>query len=111
MSQQPPYINQPFTAPPPPSAESAYPPYVVSQKASEAANDAKNALIMSIIGIFCFGFILGILAYRKANSALETMDIYQVAQDKRGLATAAKVIAILDIVFWALGLMARVALR
>jgi hypothetical protein len=88
-----------------------YPPYVLDQKASEAANDAKNALIMGIIGFFCFGFILGILAYRKANSALETMDIYQVAQDKRGLATAAKVIAIIDIVLWALGLVARFAMR
>jgi hypothetical protein len=79
-------------------------------KAEEAAKDAKNALIMSIVGLFCFGFILGFLAYRKANEAIETIDVYQVALDKRGIATAAKVLGIIDIVFWAAGLVARFAL-
>jgi hypothetical protein len=88
-----------------------YSPEVLAAKAAEAASDAKNALIMSIIGVFCFGFILGILAYRKANSAIETIDAYGVAQDKRGLAVTAKVIGIIDIVLWAIGLIARFALR
>jgi hypothetical protein len=83
---------------------------VLAAKAAEAASDAKNALIMSIIGVFCFGFILGILAYRKADAALETIAIYEVAQEKKGMATAAKIIGILDIVLWVLGLIARFAL-
>jgi hypothetical protein len=87
-----------------------YPPNVLAAKAEEVASDAKNALIMSIIGVFCFGFILGILAFRKANQALETIAIYEVAQDKRSLATAAKIIGILDIVLWVLALVARFAL-
>jgi hypothetical protein len=83
---------------------------VLAAKAAGAASDAKNALIMSIVGLFCFGFILGVLAFRKANEAIETIDIYGVAQEKRGLATAAKVIGVLDIIFWVLALIAKIAL-
>ena len=87
-----------------------YPPNVLDAKAREAADDAKQALIMSIVGIFCFGFILGFLAFRKANNALEIIDIYNVAQEKRGMATAAKIIGIVDIVLWGLGIIARFTL-
>jgi hypothetical protein len=111
--QQPPN-NDPFVPPPPPSSVSGnpmYSPEVLAAKAASVAADARNALIMSIIGIFCFGFILGIIAYRKANEALETIAIYDVAKEKKGIATAAKILGIIDIVFWALGLIARFALR
>jgi hypothetical protein len=84
-----------------------YPPNVLDGKAREAADDAKQALIMSIIGIFCFGFILGFIAFRKSSSALEIINHYQVAEEKRGIATVAKVLAIIDIVLWVLGLIAR----
>ena len=87
-----------------------YSPDVLAAKAKEAADDAKQALIMSLVGLVCFGFILGFLAFRKANSAIETIDLYQVAQDKRGMATVAKVIGIVDIVGWVIGLIARFAL-
>lgn len=113
MSWQQPPNNDPFVPPPPPfvSGNPMYPPDVLAAKAAAAASDAKNALIMSIVGVFCFGFILGILAYRKANEALETIAIYGVAQEKKGIATVAKILGILDIVFWALALVARFALR
>jgi len=42
---------------------------------------------------------------------LETIHIYQVAQDKRGLAMTAKILSIIDIVLWAAGLVLRFALR
>lgn len=82
----------------------------LAAKEKEAAESAKQALIMSLIGLVCFGFILGFLAFRKANSAIEIIDKYQVAQDKRGMATVAKVIGIIDIVGWVIGLVARFAL-
>ena len=82
---------------------------MLEAKAKEVADDAKNALIMSIIGIFCFGFILGFIAFRKASGAIEAIDMYQVAEDKRGIATAAKVLGIVDIVLWAIGLILRIA--
>jgi hypothetical protein len=100
--------NQAYNpAPPPVGGNPMYEPNVLNAKAREAADDAKQALIMSIIGIFCFGFILGFIAFKKANSALEIMNHYQVAEDKRGIATVAKTLAVIDIVLWALGLIAR----
>jgi hypothetical protein len=110
-AQQPP-PNEPFIPPPPPvTGNPMFSPEVLAAKAAEVASDAKNALIMSIFGVFCFGFILGILAFRKANEALETISIYGVAQEKRSMAMAAKIIGILDIVLWVFGLVARIALR
>lgn len=113
MSAQQPPTNDPFVPPPPPpvSGNPMFSPETLRAKATEAASDAKNALIMSIIGLFCFGFIFGILAFRKANAALETISAYDVAHEKRGLATAAKIIGIIDIVLWVLALVARIALR
>ena len=110
MSQTPP--SDPFVPPPPPFAgNQMYPPDMLAQKAAAVASDAKTALLFSILGIFCFGFIFGFLAYRKANEALQTIEIYEVAQDKRGMAMAAKIIGIIDISLWILGLVARFALR
>jgi hypothetical protein len=88
-----------------------YPSDMLAQKAAAAASDAKTALTFAILGVFCFGFIFGFLAYRKANEALETIDIYDVAHEKRGMATAAKIIGIIDIVLWGIGLVLRFALR
>jgi hypothetical protein len=88
-----------------------YSPETLSAKAAEARRDARNALIMSIVGLFCFGFIFGFFAYRKANDAIEIIDIYDVARDTRGLATTAKVLAIVDVVLWGIGLLIRIFLR
>jgi hypothetical protein len=109
VSQQIPPTNQPFIPPPPPgqTGNPMYPPDVLARKAAEVAAEARSALIMSIIGIFCLGFILGFLAFRKANEALETIQIYEVAQDKRSLAMTAKVLAIVDIALWVVGLILR----
>lgn len=79
----------------------------MASKAAAVASDAKQALILAIIGVFCCGFILGFLALRKANEALETIQIYEVAQDKKGLAMTAKVLAIFDMVAWIVGLILR----
>ena len=84
-----------------------YSPEVLASKAAEVASEAKQALIFAIIGLFCCGFIFGYLAFRKASDALETIQIYEVAHDKRGLATAAKIIGIIDIVAWIAGLILR----
>ena len=109
MSQQPPEPNQPFIPPPPPSlyGNSLYPPEVLAGKAAYVAAEVKTALILSIVGIFCAGFIFGYLALRRANEVLETIQIYEVAQDKKGLAMTAKILAIIDIVLWIVGLILR----
>lgn len=114
MSWQQPPNNDPFVPPPPPPFVAGNPIYsqeVLAAKTVSARSDAKTALILGIVGLFCFGFIFGIFAYRRANEALETISIYDVAPEKRGLATAAKILGIIDIIFWTLGLVARIALR
>lgn len=106
--------DAPFVAPPPPSpveGNPLYPPHVLESKAQEAKSEAKNALILSIVGLFCFGFIFGILAYKKAASAIEIIDMYGVARDSRGLAVGAKILSIVDIIGWVLALVGRFALR
>ena len=85
-----------------------YPPDVLEAKAKEAAEGAKSALIFAIIGVFCFGLILGILAFRRANHALKIMDQYGVAQDKRGIAMGAKILGLVDFILWALGVIVQV---
>ena len=102
--------NEPFVPPPPPTTDSLYPPHVLASKEAEAASDAKNALILAIVGVFCFGLILGFLAFRKANHALETMNTYQVAPNKRGMATTARVIGIVDMALWAVGIVSSLML-
>jgi hypothetical protein len=80
---------------------------MLARQAAIVASDARTALILSIIGIFCFGFIFGYLAFRKANGALEIIQIYDVAHDKKGLAMTAKTIAIIDIALWIVMLILR----
>ena len=110
VSQTPP--SNPFIPPPPPfTGNPMYPADMLAQKAAVAASEAKNALIFAILGIFCFGFIFGFLAYRKANEALEIIQIYDVAHEKRGMATAAKVLGIVDICLWIVGLILRFTVR
>jgi hypothetical protein len=111
VSEPQPPNNEPFVPPPPPTpGNPMYPPSVLAAKAAEVASEAKTALILSIVGLFCFGFIFGYLAFRKANAALETIAIYEVAQDKKSLAMTAKVLSIVDIVAWIAGLIAKFAL-
>ena len=108
MSEQQPPNNEPFMPPPPPTpGNPMYPQNVLTAKAAAVASDAKTALILSIVGLFCFGFIFGFLAFRKANEALETIDLYQVAQEKRGIAMTAKILSIVDIIGWIAALLAR----
>lgn len=61
--------------------------------------EAKQALAFAIVGLFCFGLILGIVAIIKANDAKRRIRRYGHAGE--GLATAAFVIGIIDIVFGA----------
>jgi len=105
----------PFVAPPPPNPQGnpLYPPEVLAAKEKEASEEARTALILSIVGIFCAGLILGIFAITKANATLKIMDQYQVALERRGWAVAARILGVIDIIGWAiilvLNIMSRVA--
>ena len=110
MSEQNP--GDPFVPPPPPpsSGNPMYSPETLAAKTQYVAAEAKNALILSIVGLFCAGFIFGFLAFRKANDALETIAIYDVAHDKKSIALTAKILGIVDIVGWIIVIIARFTL-
>jgi len=65
--------------------------------------EANDALIYSIIGIFCFGIILGPIAISKASKALNIIKA-DPGYTGKGKATAGLVIGIIDLVFWLFGL-------
>jgi predicted RNA-binding Zn-ribbon protein involved in translation (DUF1610 family) len=64
----------------------------------QTSAEAKEALRYAIIGIFCFGFILGPLAIIRGTSAKKT-----IAQNPRlegeGIATAAQIIGGIEVLF------------
>ncbi len=65
MSQQPPN-NDPFIPPPPPTlGNPMYSPEVLAAKAAAVAADAKQALILSIVGCFALASSLAIWPFAK----------------------------------------------
>jgi hypothetical protein len=74
--------------------------------ATKPCKEAKDALVMAIIGLFCFGIILEPLAIAKALKAKKL-----IADDPTltgsEMATAALVIAIAGLCLWVVGMFAR----
>ncbi len=99
-----------WVPPPPPTIDSPFDPRVLADKTEFVNKNSIYALIFAISGFFCCG-LLNIYAFSLANSVIETIDYYSICQDKRALAMTAKVIAIIGIVLWILGLVLRVVFR
>jgi hypothetical protein len=99
-----------WTPPPPPDDGSIFSAGTREYYAQEIGKKAMNSLILGIISIFCCGIIFGILGLNAANEALTNIEIYDVAHDKKGLATAGKVISIIGLVFWGVGIVIRIIL-
>jgi hypothetical protein len=70
--------------------------------------EAKHALIYAIVGLLCCGFIFGPIAIVKARSA-KAIIAMNPGMKGEGMATAAMVIGIIDIVFAVLGILIRLA--
>jgi len=81
------------------------PVYVQPTKTS---TEARDALILAIFGLFCFGIILEPWALVKASNAKKAIDA-DPRLGGRGMASAATVIATIGLVVWALGLVLRIA--
>ncbi len=80
----------------------------IAEEATMPCKEASEALIYAIIGLFCFGIILGPMAIVKASKAKK-----MIAMNPRltgsGKATAAMVIGIIGLVLWALSLLVRIS--
>jgi hypothetical protein len=87
-----------YGTPPPGYPPAGYPPpqaYYPQQANFGSNEEGRNALLMAIGGFFCFGIILGPLAYRKAMGL------------PGGMAAAARIIAVIDIILWTIGIIFR----
>ena len=75
---------------------------------AEGAHQGKavTAVVLSLVGFICFGLILGIVAISMAMSAMNAMKA-SGDQKGKGFAIAAVVIGIVDIVAWAVIMLAR----
>ena len=108
MSQTPPDTQ--WVPPPPPTIDSPFDPRVLAEKTEFVNKNSIYALVFSIAGVLCCG-LLNLYALSLANSVIETIDYYNVGQDKRALVVGARVIAIIGIVLWILGIILRVVYR
>jgi hypothetical protein len=100
-----------YGAPPYPQNPYAAPGYGAPQVYADPGECAlaRQALIYSIVGLFCFGIVLGPLAISKAKSA-KMIIAGTPGMRGEGMAQAALVIGAIDVGLWALGLVARFAL-
>lgn len=67
----------------------------------KAKSDASSALTMAIIGLFCFGIILGPIAISKGNSAKKVL---QPGEPGYGNANAGVIIGWIAVSLWALSI-------
>ncbi len=102
--------NQEWTAPPPPD-DSIFSSSTRDHYAAEIRNGATKALVFGILSILCCPPIFGYLGYTTAQEVLTNIDIYQVEENRKGLAQAGKVLSIVGVVLWGVGLIARLAMR
>jgi hypothetical protein len=78
----------------------------VVEEATVPCKEADEALKYAIIGIFCFGIVLGPMAISKASKAKKI-----IAEDPSltgsGKATAATIIGVLTIILWVAGMISQ----
>ena len=73
------------------------------------APGASSSLVRAILGFFFCGLILGLVAISNANKAKKLIQSQPDVYTGEGLATAGLVIGIIDLVAWALILIAKIA--
>ena len=83
-------------------------PPPILESATIPCKEAGEALTMAIIGLFCFGIILGPMALSKASTAKKIIEA-DPRMTGSGKAQAAMIIGILDIVLWVVYIVSRVA--
>jgi hypothetical protein len=94
--------------PPPPPDDSIFSSGTRAYYADEISKGATKALIFGILSILCCPPIFAYLGYTTAQEVMANIDVYQIGEEKRGLAQAGKVLSIIGVVLWVLGLIVRV---
>ncbi len=97
--------------PPPPPEDSIFSSGTREYYASEIRKGATKALVFGLLSIFCCPPLFAYLGSTTAQEVITNIDIYEVEENRRGLAQAGKFLSIAGVIFWVIGLIARVALR
>jgi len=103
--------NNPGWAPPPPPDDSVFGSGTREHYAGLIRSGSTKARVYGILCIFCCPPIFAYFAYTTAEEVLTNISIYQVEENRKNMAQAAKILAIVGIVLWGIGLVARIALR
>src|SRR2546429_8270068 len=82
-------------------------PTVLAEEATIPCKEANEALTYAIVGIFCFGIILEPVALSKAAKAKKMIDLNPRLLGS-GKVTAARIIAVIALILWVIGLVSRV---
>jgi len=98
-----------WTPPPPPDDGSIFSAGTREYYAAEIRKESTKALIFGILSIFCCPPIFAYLAFSKAQEVISNIEICEVEEGRRGMATCAKVLAIVGIVLWVASLVIRIA--
>jgi hypothetical protein len=94
--------------PPPPPDDSIFSSGTREYYADEISKGATKSLVFGILSILCCPPIFAYLGYTTAQEVITNIEIYQVGEDKRGLAQAGKVLSIIGVVLWVLGIVMRI---
>jgi len=98
-----------WAPPPPPQHENAlHSQGTLEYYAAEIRSGSNKALIFGILSIFCCPPIFAYYAYTTADEVITNIAVYEVEQNRRGMAQAGKVLAIIGIVLWVIGIILRV---
>ena len=98
--------NQDWTPPPPPQ-DSIFSSGTREYYAEEIRKGANKALIFGILSIFCCPPVFAYLGYTTAQEVISNIEIYEVEENRRGLAQAGKVLSIVGVALWVVGMIAR----
>jgi len=79
--------------------------WLTGETSRKSSAVAKDALITAIVGIFCCQVVCGPYAIYRAGQAQKDLAAYPQYLDGEGMATAAKIIGIVDIVIGILGIL------
>jgi len=100
--------NSDWTPPLPPE-DSIFSKGTREYYAQEISKGATKSFVFGILSILCCPPIFAYLGYTTAQEVIANIDIYQIAEDKRGMAQAGKVLSLIGVALWILALIARIS--
>ena len=81
---------------------------VYNQGTTVNDSSVTTAFIFSLIGLLCCA-VFAIPGLIKANECLSEIEMGRISQSKKGMATAAKVISLISLILWALGIITSIS--